>query len=111
MAAAYYPGFEPDPAASIWRYMSAARYESLLTAGLYFAAAQQFDDPFEGAIGMPATRRCLADVVSRFPGEPEMHDSASEIASLRGSSPSCNGQLLAPEWQREHRHVGAIRSR
>lgn len=34
----------------IWRYLSAERLRDLLSGGLYFAAATQFDDAFEGAI-------------------------------------------------------------
>lgn len=45
----------------IWRYMSAERFIDVLSGSLYFAAATQFDDAFEGAITQAqfAKRRAL----------------------------------------------------
>jgi hypothetical protein len=42
--------FEAAETTVIWRYMSAARLRDLLGGGLFFAAASQFDDQFEGAV-------------------------------------------------------------
>lgn len=43
----------PSDGACLWRYMSLAKYISLLsTKALHFARMDTFDDPFEGAIGM-----------------------------------------------------------
>jgi hypothetical protein len=50
MAATDYPGFEAGDDTVIWRYMALPRYEELLAGRLYFAAARQFDDRFEGAV-------------------------------------------------------------
>lgn len=49
---AAHPVFLPpdDPNVSIWRYMDFTKYLALLdSSALYFARADQFDDPFEGA--------------------------------------------------------------
>lgn len=50
MAARDWPGFEVDDATVIWRYMAVDRFRDLLAGHLYFAAAHQFEDQFEGAI-------------------------------------------------------------
>lgn len=50
MAGVDQAGFEAGDDTIIWRYTSVAWFESLLVEGLYFAAAQQFDDQFEGSI-------------------------------------------------------------
>jgi hypothetical protein len=44
------PEFEAGDETVIWRYMPLRRFHDLLSGHLYFAAARQFDDPFEGAI-------------------------------------------------------------
>lgn len=50
MAAHDQPGFEAGDDTVIWRYMPLSRLRALLSGSLYFAAAHQFDDSFEGAI-------------------------------------------------------------
>ncbi len=50
MPASDYEGFKLEDETVIWRYISLPRLRSLLVDGLYFAAAHQFDDTFEGAI-------------------------------------------------------------
>jgi hypothetical protein len=50
VAAIDYKGFEAGDTTVIWRYMSLDRYRDVLGGHLYFAAAKQFDDAFEGAI-------------------------------------------------------------
>jgi hypothetical protein len=44
------PEFEAGDETVIWRYVPLHRFHDLLSGYLYFAAAHQFDDPFEGAI-------------------------------------------------------------
>src|SRR5690606_31304270 len=40
---------EPVPTERLWRYFKVERFlESLRSRSLYFAAARQFEDPFEG---------------------------------------------------------------
>jgi hypothetical protein len=50
MAAVDYPGFKADDSLTIWRYMSVVKLGNLAHGRLYFPAATQFEDPFEGAI-------------------------------------------------------------
>ncbi len=70
MPAADYEGFEAGDDTVIWRYMSLPRLRSLFNDGLYFAAAHQFDDTFEGAIADEevAARRAWAERV--YPDDP-----------------------------------------
>jgi|SRR6185312_722763 len=42
-----------DPDEPLWRYFTAGRFlEALRSTQLYFAAARQFEDPFEGALAV-----------------------------------------------------------
>lgn len=50
MAASDYQGFEAADHTVVWRYMPAERFMDLLDGKLYFAAARQFEDTFEGSI-------------------------------------------------------------
>lgn len=44
---------KPDPTAKLWRYMDLGKFIHLIsTKKLYFASADSFDDPFEGAKGL-----------------------------------------------------------
>lgn len=44
---------EPALAEPLWRYFRTERFlESLTSRMLYFAAARQFEDPFEGAVAV-----------------------------------------------------------
>jgi hypothetical protein len=44
---------ETDPGQQLWRYVSADRFAWIIQQGtIYFAAATQFDDPFEGAVAV-----------------------------------------------------------
>jgi hypothetical protein len=45
-----YAGFEAGDDTVIWRYMPRSRFRDVAAGRLYFAAAHQFDDQFEGAI-------------------------------------------------------------
>ena len=46
------PFESPDPEDKLWRYMDIAKFISMLnTNSLYFASADSFEDPFEGAKG------------------------------------------------------------
>jgi hypothetical protein len=47
------PYIVPQEAVRLWRYMDFTKYVSMLaTQSLYFARADQFDDPYEGAKGL-----------------------------------------------------------
>lgn len=47
------PFESPKPNDKLWRYMGIAKFISMLsTKSLYFAPAESFDDPFEGAKGV-----------------------------------------------------------
>lgn len=44
---------KPDPDDKLWRYMDLAKFIHLISTGkLYFASADSFEDPFEGAKGL-----------------------------------------------------------
>ena len=44
---------KPNPADKLWRYMDLAKFLHLVLSGkLYFASADSFEDPFEGAKGI-----------------------------------------------------------
>ncbi|NEV75925.1 DUF2971 domain-containing protein [Rhodopseudomonas sp. BR0C11] len=46
-------GIEVDWTERLWRYCTLDRFDNLLrTSSLYFASANQFDDPFEGAVAV-----------------------------------------------------------
>jgi hypothetical protein len=64
-----YPGFEVDNDTVIWRYMPAARFGDLLAGHLYFAAARQFDDQFEGAITEAENARREQIAARTFPDD------------------------------------------
>ena len=58
-----FAGFElpPDEGTKVWRYMTLDRFQSLLQASaLYFAAARQFTDQYEGAISRIDNQRRAA---------------------------------------------------
>ncbi|MDT0264184.1 hypothetical protein [Jatrophihabitans lederbergiae] len=63
------PGYAVDDDTVIWRYMSRDRIRGLLGGHLYFAAAHQFDDAFEGAITDGAQRRRVAEAARLFPND------------------------------------------
>ncbi len=50
MAGVDYKEFPAGGRTVIWRYMATTRFARLLDGELYFAAARQFDDQYEGAI-------------------------------------------------------------
>jgi hypothetical protein len=58
MAGVDFPTFETPDDTMIWRYMRLPAYHDLLRGELYFPAAHQFDDRFEGAIN--ECRNCVA---------------------------------------------------
>lgn len=65
-----FKGFELPTAhdVPIWRYMSLEKFEALLQSqSLYFAAATQFDDHFEGAISKMDHRERLARTAAISP--------------------------------------------
>jgi hypothetical protein len=86
MAGVDYKGFEAGDQTRIWRYMPVDRYAELLAGQLYFPAATQFDDRFEGAIteAQIARRRelsvSLADDVAL---ERELQGTSEAFADLR----------------------------
>lgn len=45
-----YEGFVAPPDLVIWRYISVERFADIASGRLYFAAATQFNDPFEGSL-------------------------------------------------------------
>jgi hypothetical protein len=67
MAGIDYEGFEAGDDTVIWRYMTKPRFERLLEGRLYFAAAHQFDDAFEGAITESERKRREAETDRVFP--------------------------------------------
>jgi len=76
-----YPGFEAGDATVIWRYMSTKRFQDLLSGHLYFAAARQFDDDFEGAITEAQRKWRESDAGSVFPESEQLQASHLEALS------------------------------
>jgi hypothetical protein len=68
-------GFEAADDTVIWRYMTLPRFESLLTEGLFFAAASQFEDPFEGAITDAAIAERTRQVRTLIPDDDDEQQS------------------------------------
>lgn len=64
MTADDFPGFEADDDTRIWRYFRNERLADLLSGSLYFAAARQFEDDFEGALTAAAHARRVQSVPS-----------------------------------------------
>jgi hypothetical protein len=64
-----YPGFEVPDGTVIWRYMQLPRFHDVLKGRLYFAAAHQFDDQFEGAITDAAAAWRRQEAARLFPGD------------------------------------------
>ncbi len=69
MAGVDYQGFAAGDNTVIWRYVSAARFGDLLAGQLYFAAAHEFDDPFEGAITQAENARRQQEMTRIFPDD------------------------------------------
>lgn len=80
MAGVDYAGFEAADDTVIWRYMPSARFDNLLAGRLYFAAAHQFDDQFEGAITAAENARRRRSIAGVFP------DDNAQIRSLEDLS-------------------------
>lgn len=61
------PFESPNPHDKLWRYMDIAKFISMLcTESLYFAPAESFDDPFEGAKGTLERERTWNDYYLEF---------------------------------------------
>lgn len=71
----------------IWRYMTLERFQDVVSGCLYFAAATQFDDAFEGSITKAqfARRRVQAARVFSIPQEAEaaLASTSEAFAELR----------------------------
>src|SRR4051794_21617697 len=74
MAAADFPGFEVSNDTVIWRYLALTRYRELLSGRLYFAAAQQFGDHFEGAITAAQHAWRRREAARTFPDDVAMQE-------------------------------------
>lgn len=82
VAATDYQGFEADGDTVIWRYMAVRRLTGLLEGHLYFAAAHQFDDQFEGAITVAEHARREASMVGlRLENDPAAMGGGDPLAS------------------------------
>lgn len=75
MPAVDYPGCEAGDDTVIWRYMRTNHFMDLLAGRLYFAAAHQFGDQFEGAITQAEQVRRRELALRTFPnaGETQQH--------------------------------------
>jgi hypothetical protein len=76
-----YGDFEAADDLVVWRYMSVDRLRDLLAGHLYFAAARQFEDPFEGAITAAEQGRRLQAARRVFPGDESMPALSAQEAS------------------------------
>lgn len=67
MVAIDYEQLSASDSQVIWRYMALERFEDLLDSRLYFAAAHQFEDAFEGAASASELARRRADAERVLP--------------------------------------------
>jgi len=67
MVAIDYKQLPPSDSQVIWRYMALDRFDDLLDGKLYFAAAHQFEDAFEGAVTASELSRRRAVAERIFP--------------------------------------------
>lgn len=81
MVAVDYADFEAADDLVVWRYMSLDRLRDLLTGHLYFAAARQFEDLFEGAITAGEQGRRLQEARRVFPDDERMQAWSAQEAS------------------------------
>lgn len=81
MAGIDFRGFEAADDLVVWRYMSVDRLRNLLSGHLYFSAAQQFEDVFEGAITTAEQERRLLAARRIFPDDETMQASSVQLTS------------------------------
>jgi len=111
-----YPGFEAGDETVIWRYMSFERFVDLLSGELYFAAAHQFDDEFEGAITQAAQEQRQMWARELYPDDADMQQSDLDgdswaFAELRRLTKVSCWHARATEnvamWERYRSNTGA----
>ncbi len=103
---------KPDPTAKLWRYMDLGKFIHLIsTKKLYFASADSFDDPFEGAKGL-IERKELWDVsYLDFFREAIRTVPGASLAMLESQNVEREAQRLLTEmnqnsdWYRKHTFV------
>src|SRR3954465_5604640 len=76
-----YPGFDIGDDTVIWRYQTFGRFQCVLDGRLYFAAAHQFDDSFEGAVTDAERAARVAAQARLFPTERSLQASILERMS------------------------------
>lgn len=82
--------------------MSVDRFESLLAEGLYFAAAAQFDDAFEGAITEAEETRRQLEAERMYPEDGEARDCV--VKQLSGAFEDLRRMTMLSCWHESTGH-------
>ena len=103
---------KPDPNDKLWRYMDLAKFIHLISTGkLYFASADSFEDPFEGAKGLVERKEkwdsfyldFLREAIKTIPGATQ---EMLEPAHVEKETQRLLNELeQSGDWRRKHTFI------